>query len=77
MKSVATMLVHRDIRRTTTFVAPKLTVKVTRQRKPRANARQETFLVSIGTPNFLERRTIKSGKIKKYPDIKIDLFTKS
>jgi hypothetical protein len=52
-------------------------VKVTKQRRTRANARQKTFLISVGTPNFLERRFLKTGKAKKFPLPKYELFTGS
>lgn len=57
------------IQRATKYLTPKLTVKVTRQRKARTNARQQTFLLSVGAPNFLERRHIRNALRKgtKFP----------
>lgn len=75
-KALMALADEPNIKRVTTYISPKLTVKVTHQRKPRANARQITFLVSVGAPNFLERRVIKADKIK-YPTTKYESFTKS
>ena len=52
-------LVTTGARRATKYLSPKHTVKVTRQRKPDRRYRQETFLVTIGGPNYLERLFIK------------------
>lgn len=77
LKSLAVLDDKPEVRRATTFVSPKITVKVTKQRRTRANARQKTFLISVGTPNFLERRFLKTGKAKKFPLPKYELFTGS
>jgi len=76
-KSLDILAKRPNIKRATTFVSPKITVKVTRQRRTRANAKQQTFLLSVGTPNFLERRFLKSRKEGKFPLPKYDLFTAS
>lgn len=73
--SLAVLADRPEIKRATTYVSSKITVKVTRQRKARANARQQTFLLSVGSPNFLERRFLKSRKDAKFPIPKYDLFT--
>jgi hypothetical protein len=64
-----------NIRSVITFVSPALTVKVTRQKRTRANAKQKTYLISEGSPNFLERRMLKAGKINKFPLVKTEAFT--
>jgi len=63
-----------EVRSAVTFVSPKVTVKVTRQRRARANAKQKTFLLSVGSPNFLERRMLKAGKVNKFPLVKTEAF---
>ena len=47
-------------RQATAYLSSRLTVKATRQRPPDGRCRQTTLLVSIGTPNFLERRFVKA-----------------
>jgi hypothetical protein len=66
-QSLAALAERPELKRATVYVSPKVTVKVTRQKRTRANAKQQTFLLSVGSPNFLERRSLKSGKINKYP----------
>jgi len=66
-KSLAVVRKQPSIKRAITYISPNVTVKVTRQKRYRANAKQRTYLVSEGSPNFLERRALKAGKIKKYP----------
>jgi hypothetical protein len=63
-----------ELRSAVIFVSPKVTVKVTRQKRARANAKQKTYLISEGSPNFLERRMLKAGKVNKFPLIKIERF---
>lgn len=41
------------------YLAPDRVVKVTRQRKKVRGDKAETFLVTIGRPNFLGRRFVK------------------
>jgi hypothetical protein len=76
-KSLEVLAERPEIRRATTFVSPKVTVKVTRQRRTRANAKQQTFLLSVGSPNFLERRFLKSRKERKFPLPKYEVFTRT
>lgn len=67
--AVALMLVDKTIKRATKYYSPKRTMKVTRQRPPSGRERGETFLVSVGKPNFAERKFIadcqKAGE--KFP----------
>ena len=48
------------LRRVTVYADPKLTFKLTRQRKERRNAASSTFLLTVGKPNFVERARIKT-----------------
>jgi predicted transcriptional regulator YheO len=73
-KSLAIMKKKPDVRSVVTFVTPTVTVKVTRQRRVRKNAKQKTFLISEGSPNFLERRMLNAGKIHRFPLVKTEEF---
>lgn len=75
-KSLAVLADDPKLQRVTTYLSPKITVKVTRQARKRANAKQQTFLLSVGSPNFLERRALKS-QIVKFPTYKTQEFTTS
>ena len=59
-KLYAEMLANRNLRRVVQFLTPKLTVKLTRQRRVRRNASQQTYLLTVGAPNFVERAKIKT-----------------
>jgi threonyl-tRNA synthetase len=48
-----------NVRRATAFISPKLTIKATAQRRQDKRNRSETILVTVGAPNFVERRFIK------------------
>lgn len=76
-KSMAVLDEKPELKRATIYVTPKVTVKVTRQKRTRANAKQRTYLVSVGSPNFLERRFLKAGKVAKYPFPHYEAFTNS
>lgn len=43
----------------TTYVTPQCVVKVTRRHKPRAKERHTEFVLSMGVPNYAERRFVK------------------
>jgi hypothetical protein len=48
------------VRRATAYISPKLTIKATAQRKQRKSGdKSVTMLVTVGAPNFAERRFIK------------------
>ena len=47
------------LRRATYYISPTLVVKATRHNKIDKRSRHESFVVSFGRPNFLERRFIK------------------
>ena len=57
----------RNVRKATKYVLPNLTIKATRQKKPDGRDRQETFIVTIGKPNYLERKFIKACIKAKEP----------
>lgn len=49
-------------RKAVVYVAPDLTVKATRQRRPAGRDRQATIVVTIGRPNYAERNFIRLCK---------------
>lgn len=57
---VEALLSNTGIRQARAYVSPKFVAKATRQSKPRANARSETFLLTVGKPAYMERRFIKA-----------------
>lgn len=61
------MVRDTDLRRATIFVGPDTTVKVSRQRRHDRRFKAETFLVTIGPPNFVERRFIKACQAAEEP----------
>jgi hypothetical protein len=48
-----------NVRRATAYISPKLTIKVTAQRRADKRSRTVTALVTVGAPNFIERRFIR------------------
>ena len=48
-----------NIRRATAFISSTLTIKATAQHRFRKNERSSTMLVTVGRPNFVERRFIR------------------
>lgn len=59
---VSSLIVMSDQRKAIKFLGPNLVVKLTRQRKTDRRARQHTFLLTIGKPNFDERKFVKDCK---------------
>lgn len=64
---VSCCLVVPNVRRATAYVSEKFTVKATRQRKADGRDRSATILVTVGEPNFAERRFIRLAKIAGEP----------
>lgn len=52
--------VRAGARKATKYVAPSLTIKASRQHKRRGNERAVTIILTIGRPNYAERRFIKA-----------------
>lgn len=67
-------------RRATVYQTEKLTVKVTRQYKFCSRDTHETFLLTIGVPNYRERQFIrkckKVGEPFPVPTVQIDFWPK-
>lgn len=64
-----------SVRKATIYLNPKLTAKATRQRPWDRWAKAETFLVTVGVPNYSERAFIKLCKKAKesFPVKKVQL----
>lgn len=58
-EAVGDVLCGTNIRRATAYISPTLTIKATAQRKQDARDKSATALVTIGKPNFVERRYIR------------------
>lgn len=56
---VVTALNHEAYRRATIVLNPELTVKATRRHRQSLPNKFETFILTIGTPNFRERAFIR------------------
>lgn len=56
------MIIEGGAKKVTKYLSPKLTVKATFQGKFSKRDRQQTVLLTIGTPNFAERKFIKMCK---------------
>lgn len=57
--AIGDVVMSTNVRRATAFISPKLTLKATAQRRQDRRDKSATVLVTIGTPNFVERRFIK------------------
>lgn len=56
---VGDVAMQPNTRRATAYISPKLTIKATAQRRHDKRGNSETILLTIGAPNFLERRFIR------------------
>ena len=56
---VSLVLEMPNLRRATAYISPSLTVKATAQRRRDKRATRITTLVTVGKPNFVERRFIR------------------
>lgn len=59
---VQDVLTIKNVRRATAYISEKRTVKATLQRRIDKRAKSATVLVTVGAPNFLERRFIRLCK---------------
>lgn len=56
-----------SVRRVTNFVSPTFAQKVTRQRRLDKRYHSETFIVTMGRPNYAEHERIKKQKLLGTP----------
>lgn len=62
-KVIATLLcIDGPYKTATKFLDPKFVVKATHQRKPDGRDRSTTLVVTLGRPNYTERKFIKDCK---------------
>ena len=54
------MFENRNLRRVIYFLDPKVTAKLTRQQRVKGRTNHETYLLTVGTPNFVERALVKT-----------------
>lgn len=68
----------KKLRRVTVYFDAKTTMKLTRQRPYAGRARTETFLLTIGAPNYPERMKIKTAKKegKEFPRTEFSAWPK-
>ena len=57
---VCAVILGTDARRATVYVAPDYTVKITARHKPRRHEKRREFVLTIGRPNFAERKFIRA-----------------
>lgn len=72
---VSSLIVMNNLRKATKFLGPNLVVKLTRQRKHSKRDSHRTFLLTIGKPNFEERKFVKECKKvgEAFPVAKVQL----
>jgi hypothetical protein len=58
--SLEHLLRFSNVRHAAVYISPRFVAKATRQRKPDRRDTRETFLVTVGAPNYYERRFIKA-----------------
>ena len=58
-EAIGDVVMGSNVRRATAYISPKLTMKATAQRKQDGRDKSVTVLVTVGAPNFVERRFIK------------------
>lgn len=61
-EAVVSSLIVTRMRKATKFIGPNMVIKLTRQRAPRKRQRGETFVLTIGKPNYEERKFLKDCK---------------
>lgn len=57
--AVGDVITSTNIRRATAYISPTLTMKATAQRRQDGRDKSATVLVTVGKPNFVERRFIR------------------
>lgn len=57
-KALEHLLCYQNVRKATVYISPNFVAKATRQREPDGRVASETYLVTVGKPNYLERRFV-------------------
>lgn len=61
------LLADRNIKTATKYLLPGFTVRITRQMKPDNREKRNTYLLSVGGPNYAERLFVKDALAAKVP----------
>lgn len=61
-EAIGDVVTGPECRRATAYISPTLTMKATAQRRQDGRDKSATVLVTVGRPNFVERRFIKVCK---------------
>lgn len=61
-ETISSVLAIPNVRRATAYLSDKFTIKATAQRKIGKADKSTTILVTVGAPNFVERRFIRLCK---------------
>lgn len=64
---VGAVLSSDDVRRATYYLSPGLTIKATRTRRVDKREKAESYIVTVGRPNYAERKFIKVAKAAGEP----------
>jgi hypothetical protein len=79
-KVSAVLVSDHATRRATYYLSPTMAVKATRQRRMNGRSIRDTFLVTVGRPNFIERRFIgvcqKAGESFPVKKVQIKFWPK-
>lgn len=54
--------IDASVQRATFYASPKYTIKATRRFRPRKNDAYESYVLTLGVPNYAEREFIKKCK---------------
>ena len=64
---VVRYVIYGDAYRATKYISDKLVIKATRRHKFYEKANRQEVVVTIGAPNYLERKFIKLAKTEPLP----------
>lgn len=64
---VESLMRYIDVQRVTLYIDEKTTLKATRTRRYDGRLGQETFVVTLGGPNYAERKFLKACKAAGEP----------
>lgn len=65
--SVVSTLLFSDAKKVTKFLSPKLRITATRSHKRDRRNTRESFIVTIGQPNYEQRQLVKAAIAAKEP----------
>jgi hypothetical protein len=65
--SVIQALLSNDVKKVTRFITPNVTVTATRLQRPDRRSRGESYVVTVGRPNYANREFIKECKAAGEP----------